>query len=118
MHLTSDGGWQWIARSSARSIRRSACRRWRSPTARCCCSRSRSSNISTRSHPQPPLLPADAIERAQVRAVAQIIACDIHPLNNLVALNYLKGPLKHDQAAIDDWYRHWVDRKASTRSKR
>jgi maleylacetoacetate isomerase len=59
-------------------------------------------------HPEPPLLPADAIERAHVRAVAQIVACDIHPLNNLVALNYLKGPLKHDQAAADEWYRHWV----------
>jgi maleylacetoacetate isomerase len=59
-------------------------------------------------HPEPPLLPADAIARAQVRAFAQIIACDIHPLNNLMALNYLKGPLKHDQAAADEWYRHWV----------
>src|SRR4051794_134593 len=59
-------------------------------------------------HPEPPLLPSDAIARAQVRAFAQIIACDIHPLNNLVALNYLKGPLKHDQADADAWYRHWV----------
>ena len=58
--------------------------------------------------PEPPLLPADAIERAQVRAVSQIIACDIHPLNNTSALNYLKGPLKHDQPAVDEWYRHWV----------
>ena len=58
--------------------------------------------------PEPPLLPADAVERAQVRAVSQIIACDIHPVNNLAVLNYLKGPLKHDQAAVDDWYRHWV----------
>ena len=58
--------------------------------------------------PEPPLLPADAIARAQVRAFAQIIACDIHPLNNLIALNYLKGPLKHDQGAADEWYRHWV----------
>ena len=41
-------------------------------------------------HPNPPLLPKDALARAHVRAVAQIIACDIHPLNNLVALNYLK----------------------------
>ena len=55
-------------------------------------------------YPEPPLLPADAIERAQVRAFAQIIACDIHPLNNLVALNYLKGPLKHDQAATDEFH--------------
>ena len=59
-------------------------------------------------YPEPPLLPADAIERARVRAVSQIVACDIHPLNNLVALNYLKGPLKHDQAAADEWYRNWV----------
>jgi maleylpyruvate isomerase len=59
-------------------------------------------------YPEHPLLPAEAIERAQARAIAQICACDIHPLNNLVALNYLKGPLKHDQAAVDEWYRHWV----------
>ena len=59
-------------------------------------------------HPEPPLLPSDPVERAQVRAVSQIIACDIHPLNNTSALNYLKGPLKHDQAAADEWYRHWV----------
>ena len=59
-------------------------------------------------HPDPPLLPADPVARAQVRAFAQIIACDIHPLNNTSALNYLKGPLGHDQAAADEWYRHWV----------
>ena len=59
-------------------------------------------------HPQPPLLPRDPLARAKVRALAEIIACDIHPLNNLVALNYLKGPLRHDQAAADAWYRNWV----------
>lgn len=59
-------------------------------------------------YPDPPLLPVDAVERAHVRAIAQLIACDIHPLNNLVSLNYLKGPLKHDQATADEWYRHWV----------
>ena len=59
-------------------------------------------------HPDPPLLPVDALQRAHVRAVAQMVACDIHPVNNLVTLNYLKGPLKHDQAAVDDWYRNWV----------
>ena len=56
----------------------------------------------------PPLLPADAVGRAQVRAMAAHIACDIHPLNNLRVLNYLKGPLGHDQAAVDTWYRHWI----------
>jgi maleylacetoacetate isomerase len=58
--------------------------------------------------PQPPLLPTDPVARAQVRAVAQIIACDIHPLNNLGTLQYLKRSLGQEQAAIDAWYHHWV----------
>jgi maleylpyruvate isomerase len=58
--------------------------------------------------PEPPLLPADALARAKVRAVAQIIACDIHPLNNLIALRYLKRQLKHEQPEIDAWYHHWI----------
>lgn len=58
-------------------------------------------------HPNPPLLPKSALARAHVRAVAQIICCDIHPLNNLVALNYLKK-LGHDQAIVDEWYASWV----------
>jgi len=59
-------------------------------------------------HRQPPLLPADAFARAKVRAAAQIIACDIHPLNNIGPLRYLKNPLAHEQAEIDAWYHHWV----------
>ena len=58
--------------------------------------------------PEPSLLPADALERAKVRAIAQAVACDIHPLNNLIALQYLKRALKHEQADIDTWYHHWV----------
>ena len=58
--------------------------------------------------PEPPLLPADALERAKVRAVAQMVACDIHPLNNLISLQYLKRVMKHEQAEIDAWYHHWV----------
>ena len=58
--------------------------------------------------PEPPLLPVDALQRAKVRAVAQMVACDIHPLNNLVALQYLKNTLKHEQPEIDAWYHHWV----------
>jgi len=57
---------------------------------------------------EPPLLPADALERAKVRAIAQTVACDIHPLNNLVVLQYLKRTLKHEQSEIDAWYHHWV----------
>jgi maleylacetoacetate isomerase len=59
-------------------------------------------------HPQPPLLPRDPVERAQVRALAQIVACDIHPLNNVGPLRYLKNELGQDQAKIDAWYHHWV----------
>jgi maleylacetoacetate isomerase len=59
-------------------------------------------------HPEPPLLPADALERAKVRAVAQMVACDIHPLNNTSPLRYLKRTLKHEQPEIDAWYHHWV----------
>jgi maleylpyruvate isomerase len=59
-------------------------------------------------HPQPPLLPHDPVARAKVRALAQLIACDIHPLNNLAPLLYLKNELGHDQASIDAWYHHWI----------
>jgi maleylacetoacetate isomerase len=59
-------------------------------------------------YPAPPLLPSDPIERARVRAIGQIIACDIHPLNNLASLNYLKTEFKHDQAAVDRWYTSWI----------
>jgi len=59
-------------------------------------------------HPQPPFLPRDPIERANVRALAQIIACDIHPLNNVAPLRYLKNEFGQDQAKIDAWYHHWI----------
>ena len=59
-------------------------------------------------HPQPPLLPADALGRARVRALAQSIACEIHPINNLRVLKYLVGTLKVDEEAKNTWYRHWV----------
>ena len=59
-------------------------------------------------YPEPPLLPAGAANRARVRAVASLIACDIHPLNNSGVLAYLKIRLGHDQAAADEWYAHWV----------
>ena len=59
-------------------------------------------------HPEPALLPRDPLQRAKVRALAQLIACDIHPLNNTAALRYLKTSMGHDQAALDAWYHHWV----------
>ena len=59
-------------------------------------------------YPDPPLLPADAVARARVRALAQIIACDVHPLNNVAPLRYLKNKLGHGQDEIDAWYHHWI----------
>jgi maleylacetoacetate isomerase len=59
-------------------------------------------------HPEPSLLPAEPLARAKVRAVAQTIACDIHPLNNSGTLQYLKNILKHAQPEIDAWYHYWI----------
>lgn len=59
--------------------------------------------------PSPALLPADPIGRARVRAAAQMITCDVHPINNLRVQRYLKMPLGHDQADIDVWCRHWIN---------
>lgn len=59
-------------------------------------------------HPQPPLLPADALGRARVRALALAVACDIHPLNNLRVLNYLSGELQAGTQARKAWARHWI----------
>ena len=59
-------------------------------------------------HPEPPLLPKDPIARARVRALAELVACDIHPLNNLSSLRYLKHAMSQEQSAIDAWYHHWV----------
>ena len=59
-------------------------------------------------HPKPPLLPADPVERAKVRAAADLIACDIHPLNNTSPLQYLRRELKLEQPTVDTWYHHWI----------
>ena len=59
-------------------------------------------------HREPPLLPADAAGRARVRALAQAIACDVHPIDNLRVLRYLVRPLGHDEAAVEAWYNHWI----------
>ncbi len=58
--------------------------------------------------PEPALLPADGCARVEVRALCNVIACDIHPLNNLRVLKYLAGELEIDEDAKLTWYRHWV----------
>ncbi|MGE0745807.1 MAG: maleylacetoacetate isomerase [Rhodospirillales bacterium] len=59
-------------------------------------------------YPQPPILPADPFARARVRGLADLIACDIHPLDNLAVMRYLAGLLGQDKAAERAWYRHWI----------
>jgi maleylacetoacetate isomerase len=59
-------------------------------------------------HPEPTLLPQQPADRARVRALADIVACDIHPINNLRVLRYLTRELGHDEAAIAKWYNHWI----------
>jgi len=58
--------------------------------------------------PQPALVPKDALGRARVRSLALLVACEIHPLNNLRVLQHLKRALGQTQEQIDTWYRHWV----------
>ncbi len=59
-------------------------------------------------HPEPPLLPGNASSRARIRAVCAIIGCDIHPLNNLSTLKYLKNELGVGEDARNAWYAHWI----------
>lgn len=59
-------------------------------------------------HPQPPLLPPDAPGRARVRSLALLIACEIHPLNNLRVLQHLRRALGQTEEQVNAWYRHWI----------
>jgi maleylacetoacetate isomerase len=59
-------------------------------------------------YPEPPLLPEDAFDRAYVRAIAGIIACEIHPLNNPRTLKHVRKTYGVDEAGINVWYRHWI----------
>jgi maleylacetoacetate isomerase len=60
-------------------------------------------------YPKPPLLPADPADRALVRSMALIIACEIHPIQNLRVLVHLKNNLKHSDDELNLWARHWID---------
>ena len=59
-------------------------------------------------HPEPPLLPSDPWQRLNVRAFADVIACDIHPLNNLSVLKSLRENFGADSDAVGEWYRDWI----------
>lgn len=60
-------------------------------------------------YPQAPLLPADSVDRARVRALAALIGCDVHPLNNLRILKYLKNDLGQPQEQVDAWISRWIN---------
>jgi maleylacetoacetate isomerase/maleylpyruvate isomerase len=60
------------------------------------------------SRPIPPLLPKEAFARARVRALSLIVACEIHPLNNLRVLQHLKRALGQSEEQVNAWYRHWI----------
>jgi maleylacetoacetate isomerase len=60
--------------------------------------------------PEPPLLPKRSFDRARMRSLAQAIACDVHPLNNLRVLNYLRGPLGQDETSVQAWMGTWIQR--------
>jgi len=59
-------------------------------------------------HPGPKLLPSDPFDRAYVRAFSQIIACEIHPLNNLRTRKYIGKTYNLDEEGVNSWYRHWI----------
>lgn len=59
-------------------------------------------------HPRPPLLPSDAVGKARVRGLAELVACEIHPLNNLRVLQHLKRSLGQSEEQVNAWYRHWI----------
>ena len=59
-------------------------------------------------HPRPALLPSDAAGKARVRAISELIACEIHPLNNLRVLQHLKRALGQNDEQVNAWYRHWI----------
>ena len=65
-------------------------------------------------HPEPRIIPLDPAERARAMEMALTIACDIHPINNLRVLQYLGTELGQDKAAVDGWYRHWVEQGFAT----
>src|ERR1700691_5277644 len=60
-------------------------------------------------YPDPPLLPPGPLGRARGRRLAAIVACDIHPVDNLRVLRYLMRPLGHDEAAVAAWFNHWIE---------
>lgn len=65
-------------------------------------------------HPEPRMIPTDPLDRARAMEMALTIAADIHPINNLRILKYLETELGQDKAAVDGWYRHWVEQGFAT----
>ena len=85
----------------SRSIRKGWCRRW--------CWTLAIIEYLDETTPEPPLLPKDALGRARVRMLAQMIACDIHPVNNLRVLTSLRTVFAAGDEDVVNWFRHWVN---------
>jgi maleylacetoacetate isomerase len=60
-------------------------------------------------YPEPRLIPGDAVQRARIRSLAQVVACDIHPLNNLRVLSYLRKDLGLEERGVNAWARRWIE---------
>jgi maleylpyruvate isomerase len=60
-------------------------------------------------HPMPPLLPADPADKALARSMALVIACEVHPIQNLRVLNYVKATYNQTDAQVNQWAQHWID---------
>jgi maleylacetoacetate isomerase len=67
--------------------------------------------------PEPRMVPAEPVQRARAMEMALTIAADIHPINNLRVLQYLKNDLGQEQEAVDTWYRHWIEAGFTTLEK-
>jgi maleylacetoacetate isomerase len=60
-------------------------------------------------YPKPPLFPTDPADKAQVRSMAMVIACEVHPIQNLRVLNYVKATYNQTDAQVNQWAQHWID---------
>jgi len=106
IHLTKDGGQQRLERYSAINPQQLV-PAWQDENGVLTQSLAIIEYLDER-YPEPPLLPRNAYDRARVRALALVVAADIHPINNLRVIQYLRSELGAQDEQINAWYRHWI----------